>query len=119
MPYFLYTMVGMMGWTLFQSTLMSPPALPALKSLIRDVYFPLIIVPIAGSAQALMRFALLLVTYIGSIIYFWLSKGHIYAQLAAEVPALSSAGLFLCVAFAWGISLWTAPLIAHTRDVAW
>jgi len=52
-----------------------------------------------------------------SVIYFWASRGKIYAQLQPKYLALSAAGLLLCVTLAWGISLWTAPLTAHTRDV--
>jgi homopolymeric O-antigen transport system permease protein len=64
-----------------------------------------------------MRFALMLVTYLVAVVYYWLATGHLYAQLAPKYLFFSAAGLFLCVAFAWGISLWTAPLTAHTRDV--
>ena len=118
MPYFLYTMVGLMGWSLFQSTLMiTARSFMRLKSLIRDVYFPLIMVPIAGSSQALLRFALLMFAYVVTVLYYWLGKGTLYAQLAPKYIAYSVLGLFLCVAFAWGISMWTAPLTAHTQDV--
>jgi lipopolysaccharide transport system permease protein len=118
MPYFLFMMVGMMGWQLFQSTLtVSARSFLRLRQLIRDLHIPLILVPIAGSAQALIKFALYMIAYVISIIYFWISRGRIYAQLQPKYLALSIGGLFLCVAFAWGISLWTAPLVAHTRDV--
>jgi ABC-type polysaccharide/polyol phosphate export permease len=118
MPYFLFMMVGMMGWQLFQSTLIvSARSFLRLRSLVKQVHIPLILVPIAGSAQALIRFSLYLIAYLIAIIYFWVTKGRIYAQLQPKYLALSIGGLFLCVAFAWGISLWTAPLVAHTRDV--
>jgi ABC-type polysaccharide/polyol phosphate export permease len=118
MPYFLFMMVGMMGWQLFQSTLtVSARSFLRLRSLVKQVHIPLILVPIAGSAQALIKFSLYLIAYLIAIIYFWVTKGRIYAQLQPKYLALSIGGLFLCVAFAWGISLWTAPLVAHTRDV--
>jgi lipopolysaccharide transport system permease protein len=118
MPYWLYTLVGLMGWQLFQSTLViSARSFLRLRSLIREVYFPLILVPIAGSSQALLRFALMFFTYLVAVVYYWLAKGQVYAQLAPKYLFFSAAGLFLCVTFAWGISLWTAPLTAHTRDV--
>jgi ABC-type polysaccharide/polyol phosphate export permease len=118
MPYFLFMMVGMMGWQLFQSTLMiSARSFLRLKSLVRDMHMPLILIPIAGSAQALLRFALFMIAYLGSVVYYWVAKGRIYAQLQPKYLFLSVLGLFLCAAFAWGISLWTAPLTAHTRDV--
>jgi homopolymeric O-antigen transport system permease protein len=118
MPYFLFMMVGMMGWQLFQSTLMiSARSFLRLKSLVKDIHVPLILIPIAGSAQALIRFALFLIAYLGSVVYYWAAKGRIYAQLQPKYLFFSVLGLFLCVALAWGISLWTAPLTAHTRDV--
>ena len=118
MPYFLYTMVGIMGWQLFQSTLViTARSFMRLKTLIKEMYFPLILVPIAGSSQALLRFFLLLTTYVITVLYYWIGKGHLYAQLTPKYLFFSAAGLFLCVALAWGISLWSAPLTAHTRDV--
>jgi len=118
MPYWLYTLVGLMGWQLFVSTLtISARSFLRLRSLIKEVYFPLILVPIAGSSQALLRFFLLFTTYIIAVVYYWLSQGVIYAQLAPKYLFFSAAGLFLCTMLAWGISLWTAPLTAHTRDV--
>ncbi len=118
MPYWIYTLVGLMGWQLFQATLViTARSFLRLKSLIKEVYFPLILVPIAGSSQALVRFALLMTTYIVAVVYYWLGKGVLYAQLTPKYLFFSAAGLFLCVALAWGISLWTAPLTAHTRDV--
>jgi ABC-type polysaccharide/polyol phosphate export permease len=118
MPYFLFMMVGMMGWQLFQSTLtIAARSFLRLGKLVKEIHFPLILVPIAGSAQALVRFSLYMIAYVISIVYFWISKGKIYAQLQPKYLALSVAGLFLCVTLAWGISLWTAPLTAHTLDV--
>lgn len=118
MPYWLYTMVGLMGWQLFQSTLViSARSFLRLRTRIRQVYFPLILVPIAGSSQALLRFFLMFVTYLIAVVYYWLAQGELYAQLAPKYLFFSAAGLLLCVTFAWGISLWTAPLTAHTRDV--
>jgi ABC-type polysaccharide/polyol phosphate export permease len=118
MPYFLYMMVGMMGWQLFQSTLIvAARSFLRLRALVMQIHFPLILVPIAGSSQALIKFALYMIAYVMSVIYLWVSQGKMYAQLQPKYLALSVAGLFLCVTLAWGISLWTAPLTAHTRDV--
>lgn len=118
MPYWLYTMVGLMGWQLFQSTLViSARSFLRLRSLIKEVYFPLILVPIAGSSQALVRFFLMFITYVIAVTYYWFHDGVFYAQLAPKYLFFSAAGLLLCATLAWGVSLWTAPLTAHTRDV--
>lgn len=118
MPYFLYMMVGMMGFQLFQRTMsVSSRSFQRLKTLVRDLHIPLIMVPLAGAAQALIQFSLYLVAYLISIVYYLAAKGHLYAQLGPKYLLMSFAGLALCLVFAWGISLWTAPLTAHTRDV--
>jgi ABC-type polysaccharide/polyol phosphate export permease len=77
----------------------------------------LILVPIAGSAQALVRFFLMFAMYLIAIVFYWLRDGVMYAQLAPKYLFFSAAGLLLCATCAWGISLWTAPLTLHTRDV--
>jgi ABC-type polysaccharide/polyol phosphate export permease len=118
MPYLLFAMVGMMGWQLFQQTLMiSTRSFLRMRSLLRDIHMPLILVPIAGSAQALIRFVIILAAYLIAVAYYWATKGHIYLQLQPKYLFFSALGLLLCVTFAWGISLWTAPLTAHTQDV--
>ena len=81
MPYFLYLLVGLMGWQLFLSTLaISARSFLRLRSLLRDVHFPLILVPIAGSARP-VRFFLLFTTYVIAITYYWIPDGNFYAQL--------------------------------------
>lgn len=118
MPYFLYMIVGMMGWQLFLSTMMiSAMSFIRLKSMVRDVHIPLVLIPIAGSAIALMRFALMFIGYVIGVIFFWVKDGRMYAQLQPKYLLFSVLGLTLCVTLAWGISLWTAPVVAHTRDV--
>jgi ABC-type polysaccharide/polyol phosphate export permease len=118
MPYFLYMMVGMMGWQLFQSTtIFSSMSFIRLKRLVRDVHIPLVLLPIAGSGVALARTAVMLATYLIAVVYFWIHDGKLYAQVQPKYLFFSAAGLFLCAMFAWGISMWTAPMTAHTRDI--
>lgn len=118
MPYFLFLTVGMMGWQLFQQTLtVSARSFLRLRSLVKDVHIPLIMVPIAGSAQALIKWFVVFAIYLIATVYYWITTGTLYLQLAPKYLLQSVTGLFLCVALAWGISLWTAPLTAHTRDV--
>jgi ABC-type polysaccharide/polyol phosphate export permease len=118
MPYFLYMIVGMMGWQLFQSTVMfSAMSFLRLKRLVHDVHIPLVLLPIAGSGVALARIVVMLVVYVISVVYFWIHDGKLYAQVQPKYLFFSAAGLFLCAMLAWGISMWTAPMTAHTRDV--
>jgi lipopolysaccharide transport system permease protein len=51
------------------------------------------------------------------VVFFWIHDGKLYAQVQPKYLFFSAAGLFLCAMFAWGISMWTAPMTAHTRDI--
>ena len=117
MPYFLFLMAGMMGWQLFQRTLlMSTRGFQRLRPFLRDLHIPLVLVPLAGSAQAITQFVLYLVSYVLAVIYFWVAKGHLYLQLEPKYLAISALGLLLCLMLAWGIGLWLATLTAWATD---
>lgn len=118
MPYFLYLIVGMMGWRLFQETLKeSTRSFLRLRKIVNEFQFPLVLVPTAGSSYALMQFVLYVVGYVGIVGYYWATKGVLYAQTSPKLMLMAVAGLGLCLVFAWGIGLWTAPLTAWARDV--
>ena len=117
MPYFLFVMVGMMGWQLFMRTVqMSTRGFQRLRMVIRDLHIPLVLIPLAGSAQALLQFALYIVSYASVIVYYWAAKGKLYVQLGPKYLLISLLGLVLCLAFAWGIGLWMATLAAWAID---
>lgn len=118
MPYFLFLLVGMMGWQLFMRTLMmSTRGFQMVGSTARKLMLPIVLVPIAGSAIALLQFAFLLVMYSGIIVYYWVTQGTLYAQVEPKLIFFSVAGLFLCLVLAWGIGLWTAALAVWAKDV--
>jgi len=118
MPYFLYLLVGMMGWRLFQETLKeSTRSFLRLRKIVQEFHFPLILLPTAGSAYALFQFVLYVVAYFICLGYYWATTGTLYAQLSPKLLLMSIGGLGLCLAFAWGVGLWTAPLTAWARDV--
>jgi ABC-type polysaccharide/polyol phosphate export permease len=118
MPYFLYLIVGMMGWRLFQETLKeSTRSFLRLRKIVYEFNFPLALVPTAGSSYALLQFVLYVIGYVGIVGYYWATKGVLYAQTSPRLMLMAIAGLGLCLVFAWGVGLWTGPLTAWARDV--
>jgi lipopolysaccharide transport system permease protein len=118
MPYFLFLITGMMGWRLFQTTLLrSMRAFHRMRRVTETLNVPLLLVPIAGSAQALFEFALYLLVYVGTLIYFYATKGIFYAQPSPRALAISVAGLALCLVLAWGIGFWVSAIYVWARDV--
>lgn len=118
MPYFLYLLVGMMGFNLFQSALNEANrSFLKLRKIVHTFRFPLILIPTFGTAYALFQFALNLTVYIVCTVYFWITRGVLYAQFSPKLLLMSAAGLGLCLMFAWAIGMWTGPLTYWARDV--
>jgi ABC-type polysaccharide/polyol phosphate export permease len=117
MPYFLFVMVGMMGWQLFLHTLMMSTRGFQRVKMLKDFHLPLLWVPIVGSAQGLIRAFLFMAGYVVAILYLWAARGHLYVQLSPKLLLMSFSGLGLCLIFAWGLGMWTAPLFAWAKDV--
>lgn len=117
MPYFLFVMVGMMGWQLFQQTLMMSIRGFQRMRILKDFHVPLVWVPIVGSAQGLVRAVLYMAGYVVAILYLWATRGHLYAPLSPRLLLMSLAGLGLCLMFAWGLGMWAAPLYVWAQDI--
>jgi homopolymeric O-antigen transport system permease protein len=117
MPYILYSMVGMLGWQLFQQTMfMSMRGFRSAK-VVQDIPLPLVWVPVIGSAAGLVRSLVGMMFYAGFVLYFWITKGTLYLQLSPRLLGISAAGLGLCLLAAWGVGMWLAPLYAWAIDV--
>jgi homopolymeric O-antigen transport system permease protein len=117
MPYVLYLMVGMMGWNLFlQTMMMSTRGFQRVK-ILKNFHLPLLLIPIVGSAQGVIRAVIYMIGYGFMILYLWAARGHLYLQLSPKLLAISLLGLTLCLVFAWGMGMWTAPLYAWAKDV--
>jgi ABC-type polysaccharide/polyol phosphate export permease len=116
MPYFLFMMVGQIGWQLFDQTLMMSTRGFQRVKLLRNFHLPLVWVPIVGSAQGLIRAMLYVAGYVIAVIYLWIAKGTLYLQLEPRLLLTSFVGAGLCLVLAWGVGMWTAPLYAWARD---
>ncbi len=117
MPYFLFMMVGMMGWQLFLQTLMMSTRGFQRTKVLDDFHIPLAWVPIIGSALGVIRAGMYLTGYFIAIAFYWIFRDHLYLQLSPRLLAISILGLFLCLMFAWGLGMWTAPLYVWARDI--
>ena len=116
-PYFLFFLVGMSAWHLFdRSLLWSTRSLELNRRLLTKLYFPRLVLPFAGVAPALVEFGVYLVLIAGTLGYFAISDGHLY--LAAAPRLLTAlAGYLIAAGLAIGLGLWTSVLGANARDV--
>ncbi len=108
-PYLLFVFAGLMGWNLFNGVLQrAGNSLVAESKLITKVYFPRLIIPLAGALSALVDFAVTLVLMLLLL--------AVYQVWAGWWLALLPVVLMLNLALAVGFGLWISALNVRYRD---
>ncbi|MFQ6030194.1 MAG: ABC transporter permease [Dehalococcoidia bacterium] len=109
-PYPIFAYSALLPWTLFANSItFATPKIVQSRSLIRKVYFPREILPVAGVMTALVDFLLAFIILAGLMAYY-----HIAPTLAVLwVPVLLVIQLFLAV----GVGLVTSALGGFRRDI--
>ena len=109
-PYFIFTLVGMMAWNLFNGvTSRASGSLVANQALVSRVYFPRILVPLSTALSAMLDFLVAFGLYIVMMFVFGLGVG--WQVLLVPVWAL------IALMMAIGVGLAAAALAVSFRDV--
>src|SRR5262245_59182718 len=109
-PYPIFTYSALLPWTYFASAVaLAGGSLVSNRGLVTKVYFPRILLPLAGATVPIVDFLLALTVLFGMMTWFdvWPSAAIVLAPL------------FMLMAFvtALGVSLFLAALNARYRDV--
>jgi lipopolysaccharide transport system permease protein len=116
-PYFLFFLCGTVTWTLFDRALFYiTRSVEQNKRLVSKVYFPRMILPIAGAAPALIYLAVLLVVLAATVGFFRYTRGIWYIALEPRLLA-AVAAMVLTMIFAVAVGLFTSVLQVRYRDV--
>ena len=108
----LYVMTGLVAWNLFSTaSALGLMSIQQNASIIRKVYVPVAIFPLASVSSALVNFAFALVALLMYMIFFRLPFN--WHMLLGFVPILE------LLIFALGLSMLLATLYVHFRDVKW
>ena len=111
-PYALFVLAGMIPWNYFSSSLTrSSGSVVASSNLITKVYFPRLIIPMAGVLAGLVDF-LIVCTALGGMMAF-------YGVRPTANIALLPLFLLLAMLTAFGFGLWLSALNVRYRDVNW
>jgi lipopolysaccharide transport system permease protein len=116
MPFVLFFMTGMVPWSLFdRSVMFGTKCLDTHKSLIKRLYFPRLISPVASVAPAATYFVIYLVLMLLVVMLYLWKDGVLYVRLG---PALLVALLMSVFAVACALSLvfWTCVLQARHKE---
>jgi lipopolysaccharide transport system permease protein len=110
LPYPIFSYTGLLPWTLFSQALtLSSASLVTSSNLIKKVYFPRIVIPMAAVLSGVIDFGVSLVALFGLMVYYkiWPSL------LVFWIPAI----FLLSLAASLGAGLWLATLNVEYRDV--
>lgn len=109
-PYPLFVYTALLPWQLFAFALTeSSNSLVTNQHLIRKVYFPRLIIPVAAVLVGLVDFALSLIVLVGMMIF--------YGFKPAPTALLFIPFLLLAVMTATGVGLWLSAMNIQYRDV--
>jgi lipopolysaccharide transport system permease protein len=109
-PYPLFAYVALVPWTFFANGLtLSSNSLIANQGLLRKVYFPRLVIPLAAVASGLLDFLIAFVVLFGMLVWYGIVPGWPVVWL----PAL----VLLALVTSLGAGLWFSALSVMYRDV--
>jgi lipopolysaccharide transport system permease protein len=109
-PYALFSFTALVPWTFFANGLsQSADSLVGNANLIKKVYFPRLVVPLAAVLSGVVDFALAFLVLIGMMLYY----GIVPTLNVIWLPPL----MLLALVTAVGVGLWLSALNVEFRDV--
>lgn len=116
-PYFLFFLTGTSCWRIFERSLLwVTRSLEFVRSLVKKVYFPRIIAPIAAVSPALTEFIVLFTLLVLASIVYWFKDGVMYLQVGPRM-LVAVLAVILTVFFSISVGLFTSVLQVRHRDV--
>jgi lipopolysaccharide transport system permease protein len=117
LPYFLFFVAGMTAWTAFDRCLLwATRGIELNRSLLRRLYFPRLLLPVASITPGLVEVALFGVMLALTLVWFGVVDGTWFLVVGPGLLAAAGA-LALCLTFALGIGMFTSVLAARARDI--
>ena len=110
LPYSVFALAAVLPWTYFAEALRrSATGLVTDAELVKKIYFPRLIIPLAGAASPLVDFAFGLLVLLALMAWHGIAPGWSFLAL----PLWSAAAAALALA----VGLWLAPINVRYRDV--
>ena len=110
LPYPIFAYCALLPWQLFAGALgEAGQSLIGNQNLIKKVYFPRLVIPLASVMTGLVDFAIAFGVLVGMMVYYGVAPSWAMLTLPAFVV--------LCVATALGVGLWLSALSVEYRDV--
>jgi lipopolysaccharide transport system permease protein len=110
LPYPVFALAAVLPWTYFAEALRrSATGLVSDADLVRKIYFPRLIIPIAGVTSPVVDFLFGMLILVGVMFWYGITPGWSILLLPGW--------LFITLALALSIGLWLGPINVRYRDV--
>ena len=110
LPYFAFSFAGMLGWTLFSTTLNGASLVMVTNShLVSKIYFPRLILPLSSAFQPVVNFGVSLVLMAAILSIYQINPG-------IQVLLMPIAAALLLMT-ALGIGFWCSSIMVRYRDL--
>jgi lipopolysaccharide transport system permease protein len=116
-PYFLFFLAGHSCWRIFErGVIRVTRSLDQDRALIKKVYFPRLIAPIASIAPSLAEFGVLFGLLILACAYYFIKDGVLYLRLGPQI-LVAFAAVAMTAFLAISVGLWTSVMQVRHKDV--
>ena len=110
LPYFAFSFAGMLGWTLFSTTLTASSMVMVTNShLVSKIYFPRLILPLSSSFQPIVNFAVSFILMAMLLVFYQINPS--WKLLLLPLSAL------LLLMLSLGIGFWCSSIMVRYRDL--
>lgn len=117
LPYLLFLLIGMHAWLGFQrSAFWVVRSFDVYRRVIRNMYMPLLVVPLSAAVPAFVEFCIIGMFALGALVYFTAADGQLYLEVGPTM-LVALAGYFLAYLCAISVGMWVSVLNAYARDV--
>jgi lipopolysaccharide transport system permease protein len=109
-PYPIFSFAALLPWNLFAGALTrATTSVVGSASLVRKVYFPRLVIPVASTLAAVVDFAIAFLVLVGLMLYY----GFVPTLAVLTLPLF----ILQALATALGVGLWLSALNVQYRDV--
>jgi lipopolysaccharide transport system permease protein len=116
-PYLLFLLVGLLTWRVFDRSLMyTVRSFYRFRRLTQTLDIPLVLIPVAATAQGLLEWGAYLLLIVGVVVYYVVADGSLYVALGPEL-LLVPVSFVWALMLAWGVGSITGPIFMRARDV--
>jgi lipopolysaccharide transport system permease protein len=115
-PYLVFFLAGQIPWNCFDGPVIrGSRGLETNRMLLTKLYVPRIILPLGQMTAGIVEPAIILLVFIGALVYYRSTDGIWYVHASPRLLA-SAASVLLILAFAFSLTVWTSVWQARARD---